>query len=166
MEAATKTHSTKTLADQFDLHTRLFNNVLDGITEDEADHRIGDNVNPMKWIAGHLTSMRYGLGQLAQLDEADPYHELFSHGQSFQELDDYPLMEKIKENWNRISDRLSAGLRQLPEEALASPAPANVPVPDKSLGGMLTFLMHHEAYHLGQLSLYRRLHGKPAMKYS
>lgn len=166
MQAVAKTHSTRTLADQFDLQTRLFNNVLDGISDAEANHRFGDSVNPMKWIAGHLTSMRFGLGRLAQLDEQDPYHELFSHGKSYREDADYPPIETIRNNWNRISDRLSAGLRQLPDDALAGPAPANVPIADDTLGGMLAFLMHHEAYHLGQLSLYRRLHGKPAMKYS
>ena len=41
MEAAVKAHSTQTLAAQFDLHTRLFNNVLDGITERGVSHRPG-----------------------------------------------------------------------------------------------------------------------------
>ena len=166
MEAAVNAHSTETLATQLDLQTRLFNNVLDGISDAEADDRFGGDVNPIKWIAGHLTSMRYGLGQLAQLDEQDPYPELFSHGKSFREDAEYPSIEAIKANWNRISDRLSAGLRHLPAPVLSSPAPANVPVPDDTLGGMLAFLMHHEAYHIGQMSLQRRLLGKKAMKYS
>ncbi len=53
----------------------------------------------------------------------------------------------------------------LPDAALSSPAPAKMPVNDDTLGGMLAFIMHHEAYHIGQLSLLRRILGKEAMKY-
>ena len=62
MEAAVKAHSAQTLAAQFDLHTRLFNNVLDGITDAETQERARDTVNHVKWLAGHLTSTRFSMG--------------------------------------------------------------------------------------------------------
>ena len=51
IEAAVKAHSAQTLAAQFDLHTRLFNNVLDGITDAEAQERARDSVNHLTWPA-------------------------------------------------------------------------------------------------------------------
>ena len=165
MEAAVKAHSAQTLVTQFDLQTRLFNNVLDGISDAEADVRVRDNVNHIKWLAGHLTSTRFSMGKIGRLEAEDPWAELFSHGHGLREDADYPSIDAIKAQWNAISGPISAGLANLPDAALSSPAPAKVPVNDDTLGGMLAFLMHHEAYHIGQLGLLRRILGKEAMKY-
>lgn len=166
MEAAVKAHSTQTLVAQFDLHTRLFNNVLDGINDAEAGTRAGETVNHLTWLAGHLTSTRFGIGKVAGLEEPDPWADLFSHGHSIRDDADYPSIEAIKAKWNAISGPISAGLAQLPDVVLGSPAPAKLPINDESLGGMLTFLMHHEAYHIGQMGLLRKYLGKEAMSYA
>ncbi len=163
MEATVKAHSAQTLATQFDLHTRLFNNVLEGISDAEADVRLSDTVNHLKWLAGHLTSTRFSIGQMA---DQDPWAELFSHGHGLRTDVAYPPIEAIKAKWNAISDKVSAGLAHLPDAVLGGPAPANVPVNDDTLGGMLAFMMHHEAYHLGQMGLLRKYLGKEAMKYT
>jgi hypothetical protein len=39
------------------------------------------------------------------------------------------------------------------------------PISDKSVVGTIAFLLHHEAYHIGQLALLRRYTGSPAMSY-
>ena len=166
MEAAVKAHSAQTLATQFDLHTRLFNNVLDGITDAEANERARDTVNHLTWLAGHLTSTRFGMGKIAGLEEQDPWSDLFSHGHSISDEADYPSIEAIKAKWDAISGAISASLAHLPDAVLSSPAPAKTPIDDGTLGGMLTFLMHHEAYHIGQMGLLRKYLGKEAMKYS
>ncbi len=163
MEATVKTHSAQTLATQFDLHTRLFNNILDGISDAEANARLNDHVNHIKWLAGHLTSTRFSIGQMA---DQDPWADLFAHGHGLRADADYPSIEAIKAKWNAISDKVGAGLAHLPEAALGSPAPAKLPVNDDTLGGMLAFMMHHEAYHLGQMSLLRKYLGKEAMQYA
>ena len=54
----------------------------------------------------------------------------------------------------------------LPDEVLGSPAPTKTPIADETLGGMLAFLMHHEAYHIGQMDLLRKYLGKDAMSYA
>ena len=36
----------------------------------------------------------------------------------------------------------------------------------KTTLGMLTFLVQHDSYHIGQLSLLRKYAGMPAMQYS
>ena len=96
MEAAVKAHSTHTLATQFDLQTRLFNNVLDDISDAEADERIRDTVNHIKWLAGHLTSSRFGMGKIGGLEAEDPWADLFSHGHGLSEDADYPSIDAIK----------------------------------------------------------------------
>ncbi len=48
---------------QFELQTRLFNNVLEGIEDIKGSKRLSEEVNHLQWIAGHLTNSRYGLAQ-------------------------------------------------------------------------------------------------------
>lgn len=154
-----------TIKQQFDLHTRLFNNVLDGISDTDTNSRANEHVNHLKWLAGHLCSARFGFKDLAQLDQADPYGDLFGHGKAINPEADYPSIENIRENWNAISGQISAAFDQLPAEALEANAP-KVPIGDGKMGDFLDFLMHHEAYHIGQMGILRRFLGKDAMSYA
>ena len=154
-----------TVKQQFDLHTRLFNNVLDGISNADTDSRANDHVNHLKWLAGHLTSTRFGFKDLAQFETANPYGEVFGHGKAIDPTADYPSIESIKENWNAISGPISEALGNLPEAALQGDAP-KVPIGDGKFGDFLDFIMHHEAYHIGQMGILRKFMGMDAMKYS
>ncbi len=164
MQTAVKSPVACALVAQFDLHTRLFNNVLDGLSEFDTSSR-PKGVNHIKWIAGHLTTSRFALKGFADLNVSDPYEEFFAHGKSLSEDADYPTINAIRDLWNEISDTISAGLSRLPEEVLNGPAPARLPIGDDTLEGMLAFLMHHEAYHLGQMGLLRRQLGHEALTY-
>ena len=167
METTTaKSYTTATLSTQFDLHTRLFNNVLDEISDVEANDRASDTVNHIKWLAGHLTATRYGMTKIGGNEQENPYGELFGHGKGISNEAEYPGIAEIKEKWNAISSDISAGLSNMPGEALNGPAPTQTPVNDETLGGFLSFLMHHEAYHLGQMGILRKYLGKDAMSYS
>lgn len=155
-----------TLALQFDLHTRLFNNVLDGISDADADRRASETVNHIKWVAGHLLSMRYAMKDLAGLDVQDPFADVFAHGVSIDDNADYPSIADIRGHWNEISGKISPAIANLPSEVADAPSPFELPISDKTLGGSLTFLMHHEAYHLGQMGILRKHAGKDAMSYA
>jgi uncharacterized damage-inducible protein DinB len=155
-----------TLSLQFDLHTRLFNNVLDGIDDAEADQRASQTVNHIKWLAGHLLATRYGFKELGGLDVENPYAELFAHGKPIDDHATYPPLDDIRERWNAISSKISEAFVNLPSEIADGPSPVNVPVGDMTLGGFLSFLMHHEAYHLGQMGILRKYLGKEGMNYA
>ncbi len=165
MQTAVRSPIACALVTQFDLHTRLFNNVLDGLSDLEANSRTDRNSNNIKWLAGHLTTTRFTLTDAVGMDAKDPYATLFGHGQSLQDNIDYPSINRIRELWNDISDRISAGLSRLPEDVLNGSAPRRVPIGDDTFEGMLAFLMHHEAFHIGQMALIRKQLGRPAMKY-
>lgn len=165
MQTAVKSPITCALVAQFDLHTRLFNNVTEGLSDAEASSRPNQHVNNMKWLAGHLTSTRFALKDFTDLELDDPYSELFGHGQGLRDDIEYPSIEQISDLWNRISDQISAGLSNLSEDVLNGPAPARMPIGDDTFEGMLAFLMHHEAYHIGQMALLRKQLGHEAMSY-
>ena len=53
----------------------------------------------------------------------------------------------------------------LTAEAAAAPTAFKFPIPDTSVGGVLTFFTQHDSYHLGQLSMLRKHLVGSAMSY-
>jgi len=53
---------------QFDFNHRLYNNALDGFTDEETNQRLyGDTrINHVKYIAGHLLNSQYAFALLAE----------------------------------------------------------------------------------------------------
>ncbi len=152
---------------QFDLHTRLYNNVLDGISDDEAVSRKDDHVNHMKWVAGHLLNTRLeGMNRLTGGEADSSYAEKFGRSSVLDPTGaSYPPISEMIAKWNEVSPSISGRFNHLPEELLDSPAPSQSPIPDESFRGLIAFLLSHEAYHVGQLGILRKLAGKDAMSY-
>ncbi len=151
---------------QFDLHTRLFNNVLDGITDAHANDRKSDDINHIKWVAGHLLNTRLtSINKIAGGQPDDSYAAQFGRGVALDANAVYPPITEITDKWKAASGAISEGITQIPEDVLNAPSPAKAPIADDSIRGLLSFLVSHEAYHIGQLSLLRKLVGKEAMSY-
>lgn len=154
---------------QFDLHQKLFNNVLDGFTDDESNKRLHDDkkMNHVKYLAGHLLNAQYGLGTLAGVDREVKWNELFAAaGQSSAKDDiEYPSLVEIKAEWNDMYASVREGLAKLKSETLNEKPSGNLDQFWKSKGEMWAFLNHHQAYHIGQIGILRRGFGKAAMRY-
>ncbi len=157
----------KLLIMQFDLHHRLYNNVLDGFTDEETNRRLYDdtNINHVKYLAGHLLNSQYGLAEIAGADFDVKWNELFAApGQSKAKDDiEYPDIETIKDEWNTLYNPTRSGLDQLTAKDLEKNSP-NTQLFD-SVGEMWAFLNHHQAYHIGQIGILRRGFGKEPMRY-
>jgi uncharacterized damage-inducible protein DinB len=147
---------------QFDFHTRLFNNALKDISEYEANESMEHKVNNIKWLAGHLVGTRLLLKNYAGLKE-DERFEVF--GKGYDPVADYPSLQIIKTKWNEIAMPLSIALNNIPESHLEADGPSWLPVDEKNIRAFLAYLMHHEAYHLGQMGILRRQLGKDALIY-
>lgn len=164
METTTATQSLKA---QFDLHTRLFNNATDGITENESGIRKNEHINNIKWIAGHLLNTRLGtMSKIAGLPSDGFYPEQFGKGKAFDPNATYAPLEEIRAKWHASAGAIREGISNIPEVVLASKAPFAVPIADDTMRGAVSFLVSHEAYHIGQLGLLRKMIGKDAMSYS
>ena len=152
---------------QFDLHTKLFNNVLDGITDADASTQHADSVNHMKWIAGHILNTRLNsLCKMAGIPHDASLALLFGKDAKLSADVAYPSMNEIKERWNTNAPLLAEALTHIPADKLAAKSPATVPINDDTVLGTLAFLVAHESHHIGQLSVLRKMLGKPAMSYN
>ncbi|MEX1212641.1 MAG: DinB family protein [Balneolaceae bacterium] len=157
------------LITQFELHHRLYNNVLNGFTDIESNERPCDNknVNPVKYLAGHLLNSQYGLIMIAGHHPEIKWDELFAvMGKSeFDTSNTYPLLSEIQYEWNRWHQPTTKGLEALSREDLHATPPAPFDQVASSAGELWAFINHHQAYHIGQIGLIRRIFGKDPMSF-
>jgi len=151
-----------TITLQFDLHTRLFNNVLQNIEEEES-YKSFNNSNNVKWLAGHLVASRFMFSNFSGLTD-DGNFKMF--GKGFDSSLNYPTLENIKSKWNEIAEPISKGLKNLSPEELKSKGLFQTPIGDDNLKNFIDFVLHHEAYHIGQIGFLRKQLGKESMKHS
>lgn len=147
------------------LQTRLFSNTIAGVSDENGDDRLTDHTNHLKWLTGHLVSTRYMLANIAGIEAAEPYPELFAKGKGIETDANYPSLNELSRDWESISAQLLEKLQAMDEDALNTTPPIQVPVEDQTMRGMMTFFLHHEAYHIGQMGYLRKYHGYEAMSY-
>ena len=138
---------------------------LEGLVGDftDADWQVADPAghNP-RWIVGHLALMRTKVAALAGLPAAaPPWEAAFGRGSACTEvpaeLDPRTLVQAFHDAHAALAGRGDA----VTEVDLAKPLGRTLPDGSDTVGGAIRFLAWHEAYHLGQLGLLRRLAGKP-----
>lgn len=155
---------------QYDLHQRLFNNVLDGFSDEETNRRLEGfpQVNHVKYLAGHLLNSQYGIAKIAGLRPEVKWNELFAVMGQSKAKDDitYPRIEEIIAEWNNLYLPAREGLMRLTADQLHGKAPKPFDSVSDSLGELWAFVSHHQAYHIGQIGILRRAFGKAAMSYT
>ncbi|HWB26004.1 MAG TPA: DinB family protein [Chitinophagaceae bacterium] len=163
--------STTAVNQQFMLHTKLFNNVLSGITDEQAEVQLTEHINHLRWIAGHLTNIRYNVSTMMGVQKPFPFHDLYvdmtqppPHNRKLDTALQYPTLSELKTCWDEISPIFTGAISNLSAEQLAMPLPFRVPTGDTFFDA-LNFMGSHEAYHIGQMSIIRRHLGLDAMSY-
>ncbi len=106
------------------------------------------------------------LSTILGLIDREPYPELFETGKGIQYDITYPSMEKLTAGWEEFAEKLIDRLESLTEDELQADPPIQTPIADNTLRGFITFICHHEAYHIGQLSILKRYFGYEPVSYS
>jgi uncharacterized damage-inducible protein DinB len=97
------------------------------------------------------------LAGMIGLEEVNPFNKLY--WSAIQERD-YPGLADVVMEMNRISGKLLNQLATSTDESIfAEEAPGK-----PALAEIISFFAYHEAYHLGQIGLLRRLLGLSALK--
>lgn len=150
----------------YDLHTQLFPNVITGITSEDAHKRLDTKANHVAWIAGSLVQQRVDivndLGGKAEQQAGD----LFSNFQGIKDETKYPELETYIKDWNVVSEAARKLLVEITDEKLDSfYKMPEMPEMDMPFFDMIGYSIHRESYLIGQIGLWRRLLGYPAMRY-
>ena len=161
-----KKTSLAVLRNLYAFHTQLYNNVLVDITDEDAHKRLNTKANHIAWIAGSLVHERFEIAKAIGIDLRQASPEFFQDNKGIQDNITYPTLEEYKKEWEKISTVLQDKLDHLSEEELNGPDPFGMPGDNLKLFDSITFFVDRESYCIGQIGLWRRLLGYPAMKYA
>jgi uncharacterized damage-inducible protein DinB len=151
----------------FQLTTTLFRNCLADVDDDVANARLTGNTNSLLFLAIHLVDERFYMLQVMGGVYNAPFPELANVKSIDQMPDDTPSVERVVALWDEITPKLETRFGTLTASDIEKESPFKFPPPDAPqnvLMGM-SFLLHHEGYHLGQMALIRKGLGLPAMRY-
>jgi hypothetical protein len=157
MTAQQKHSKSETLRGMFLFQRGIFENALDGLSDVAALKRISDTSNHMNWLLGHIVHCRFMLAGIVGIRESNPFGNTYWSGI---EEKAYPNVSEVVLQMNSISEKLMAKLASLSDEALDATLGPDQPV----LGDVISFFSYHEAYHLGQVGMVRKLVGLGSLK--
>ncbi len=149
--------------DLIKLNTGLFEKALGGLDRQALARPVLPQTNPALWIAGHLTSARFGLAALLGETRSFARAPLFAKGAPLAAEADLPPVDDVLAAWREISTVVADRLAAATEAQLAATSARRYPVTDRSVLAAITFLTYHEGYHLGQLALIRKSLGRPGL---
>lgn len=150
----------------FNLNDRLFLNALAGVTEEQADERVSDHNNPLRWVAAHTVSARYNALFFVGKPVANPYNSLFENFRAYDPALSYPSLDEIKSKWKDVSALLKEALASVSDEHLVADSNIKTPIGDFTNGGTISFFAQHESYDVGQMAFLKKLITEEAMSYN
>ena len=131
-------------------------NLFEGLDDAAVEKRINPQMNPMIWIAGHITVSRCNLATSLGSAVDHGWGDRFARGAEVDDPRPFPKAEEVLAKWEEATGALTSRFEELSDEELSAPAPRDFPFPDKTVRGMINFLGYHEAYHVGKLGFLRQ----------
>lgn len=153
------------LAETVRLNTRLFGNCLEGLSDEQARVRPSAATNSASYIAAHLVESRHYILKTLGVERPSPLDRYTGGWKSIDEITEWPSLAETRTAWSAVSDALGERLSGISANELDAPITTQMPLETRTVLGMLTFMVQHDSYHLGQLSLLRKSAGLPAMSY-
>jgi uncharacterized damage-inducible protein DinB len=154
------------LAAILDLNSDLLLNCLDGLSDEEARTRLPGGGNHIAFLAAHLADTRHYLADRLGPPIANPLTRYLASARTIDDIPVWPSLAELRSAWCAVSAHLCATLAELSAADLAQPNPDRFPLTDGTQLGVITFLVQHDCYHVGQVAFIRRQLAKPAMSYA
>jgi hypothetical protein len=161
----TKTVSTRTqgFLTLFDMQTTFFARAVEGISEEDSHNRLNTPANHIAWLTGSLIQQRYLMTLETNPGLKQTGDELFKDHKGIQDGVKYPAIAEYLQDWERISPIARQALIDISDEKLDSEI--DMGFMKMTYYEMISFTIYREASIIGQLALWRRLLGYPALKY-
>lgn len=154
------------LADILRLNTRLFRNCLAGMTEEQASVRPSATTNSAAFVAAHLADARFYLLKILGVDQPSPLASYLAGAKGIDDMKQCPPLSEIQAAWSAGAHALRDRLEAMSAANLNAPVTTRFPMADATVLGVLTFLVQHDSYHIGQLALLRKHAGLSPMSYA
>ncbi len=155
--------STDLLAVQLGYNNYTFHKNTDGVSHDESLAQPHPGGNCLNWVVGHLASSRDMMRGVVGLEPVLGKEEDPVYARSAEPLTDASKAAPFAEltaAFARDQDDIVAAVAALTPEQLAAPAPFSpAKNPQETVATLLAGLIFHEAYHIGQTGVLRRIAG-------
>jgi hypothetical protein len=163
MDTQTASTRTKGLLTLFDYQTGFFPKALVGISEEDMYNRLNTEANHPAWLAGSLVQQRFRMASETGSGMKQTGEEFFKDNKGIQDGVRYPTIKQYIDDWNRITPEARQALVMIDDKKLDSEVDmGNFKM---SYYELICFTIYREASIIGQLALWRRLLGYPALKY-
>ena len=150
------------LSRQFAFDDGFLDVITEGFEPEHWTRRAEGVANSALWIVGHLAMCRRYLARMAGTDlSKDDWESLFNMGADADLPEHAPDHEALVAHYKSAGAILVEALAGLSPEDAAQEIEAHFPDGANTLAAGARYLHFHEAYHLGQLGLLRRLCGLP-----
>lgn len=163
METKTASTRTESLLTLFDYHTSFFPKALEGFSDADMHNRLNTEANHPAWLTGSLVQQRFMMAFETGSTIKQTGEELFKNNRGIQKEVKYPGAKEFLNDWEKITPDARKALLTIDDKKLDS---------EIDMGGMkmsfyemICFSIYREASIIGQLALWRRLLGHPALKY-
>lgn len=151
----------------FRMQTQMFDNIIDGIKEEDALRRIEGRTNHIVWMAGNLVNCRYWLSDVLGIKDKDPNEALFGNAKALDDSLPYPALSVLKEQWHKISPEIYKGLLLMSQEQLQSDYEFGMGIDfiQENKLNMVGMALDRQSYLFGQIGLMRRILGYEGVRY-
>ena len=165
-------HTPESIYKQFQLLNDWFISALEGISDEDGKKTLGDAMNSLEWLAGHLVVGRYR-NMLRVGMQVEPYQHLDTfinqsipppNAIAFDPNITYPSLAESRETWIHYSTLFLARLKEIDAAGLTTEIPFHVPTGGNTVKDALAFTVMHETYHIGQMSTMRKMLGYGSMQ--
>lgn len=135
-------------------HSLLTRNA-EGLTDEQALTTLFEGGNHFNWLVAHLVTSRDDMLDVLGVERvrAKEIDDRFDYGKRPPSSEEAMPLKDHVEDYLTAHERLLAALEALTPEELVRPREKH------TLEYQLTFMLWHEAYHVGQSMLYRRKAG-------
>jgi len=142
----------------------LFRAALAGVDSDVWLERSGE-ANHLAFLAVHLAGARYYIVKFLGGSAHDPLERYHEKARTIDDIAEFPPPAEVLGAWDEVAPLLDSSLAGATHEFLDGESGLPFPAPGPTRLEALTFLAQHEAYHIGQMCLIRRIHGLPAAEW-
>lgn len=143
----------------------LFRAALAGIGDGGAWLERSGEANHLAFLAVHLAGARYYMVRFLGGEAHDPLERYHEKARSIDDIAEFPPPAEVLAAWDEVAPLLDTSLAVVTPAFLDGDSGLPFPTPGPTRLDALSFLAQHEAYHLGQMCLIRRIHGLPAAEW-
>ncbi len=153
--------STDLLAVQLGYNNYTFHKNTDGVSHEESLVQPHPGGNCLNWVVGHLATSRDLTRGVLGLEPVLGEHPVYARSsEPLADAGKAEPFERLTAAFAKNQDDIAAAIAALTPEQLAAKAPFSPGNnPEETVGTLLAGLIFHEAYHIGQTGVLRRIAG-------